>query len=84
MTFNNLPATQPQVMIGWMNNWQYANQVPTSPWRGQMTIPRALSLKTYREGVRLVQQPVAALRQLRGKRFTYKELGGCRDRRSSC
>ena len=29
-----------------MNNWQYAEAVPTSPWRGSMTLPRELSLAT--------------------------------------
>ena len=65
LTFNHLPPDQPQVMIGWMNNWQYANVVPTHPWRGQMTFPRELSLKTYPEGIRLVQQPIAAIEKLR-------------------
>jgi sucrose-6-phosphate hydrolase SacC (GH32 family) len=72
LTFNNLPATQTQVMIGWMNNWQYANVVPTSPWRGQMTVPRELSLKQYAEGLRLVQRPVAALAQLRTTKVPVK------------
>ncbi|WP_404406409.1 glycoside hydrolase family 32 protein [Jeotgalibacillus malaysiensis] len=40
--------------IGWMNNWQYANEVPTDPFRGTMSIPRRLSL----ENGMLVQQPV--------------------------
>ena len=74
LTFNNLPAKQPQAMLGWMNNWQYANVVPTKPWRGQMTVPRALSLKTYPEGIRLVQQPVEALKQLRGRHYAYRDL----------
>lgn len=38
-----------RLFIGWMNNWQYANQVPTYPWRGQMTQVRELSL-LWREG----------------------------------
>jgi len=67
LTFNNLPPAQPSVMLGWMNNWQYADRVPTHPWRGQMTIPRELALKTFPEGVRLVQKPVASLASLRGK-----------------
>lgn len=71
LTFNNLPPAQKQVMIGWMNNWQYADKIPTKPWRGQMTAPRALALKTYPEGVRLIQQPVDGLRQLRGQHYTY-------------
>jgi sucrose-6-phosphate hydrolase SacC (GH32 family) len=52
-------------MIGWMNNWQYAAKVPTMPWRGQMTIPRELSLQTFPEGIRLVQKPLTALQSLR-------------------
>ena len=36
-----------KVMIGWMNNWQYAGDVPCSPWRSAMTLPRELSLKEY-------------------------------------
>ena len=66
LTFNGLPAGQKQVMLGWMNNWQYAAKVPTKPWRGQMTVPRELELKTLPEGVRLVQKPAAALTSLRG------------------
>jgi sucrose-6-phosphate hydrolase SacC (GH32 family) len=55
-------------MIGWMNNWQYAGDVPTSPWRGQMTIPRKLALRTTPDGLRLVQQPIDSLEQLRRPR----------------
>lgn len=65
LTFNNLPPAQSQVMIGWMNNWQYAADVPTTPWRGQMTAPRKLALRSGPDGPRLVQQPVDALRKLR-------------------
>jgi fructan beta-fructosidase len=66
LTFNNLPASRSPVMIGWMNNWQYADKVPTHPWRGQMTIPRELSLRMFPEGIRLVQKPAAPLKSLRG------------------
>lgn len=33
-----------RLFIGWMNNWQYADRVPCSPWRSAMTLPRELSL----------------------------------------
>lgn len=33
------------LMIGWMSNWQYANEVPTTGWRSSTTIPRVLSLE---------------------------------------
>ena len=36
-----------KVMIGWMNNWQYAGTVPCSPWRSAMTLPRELKLIEY-------------------------------------
>jgi sucrose-6-phosphate hydrolase SacC (GH32 family) len=52
-------------MLGWMNNWQYASDIPTSPFRGQMTLPRKLSLETTTQGIRLVQQPVDGLAKLR-------------------
>jgi fructan beta-fructosidase len=50
-----------------MNNWQYANDVPTHPWRGQMSIPRSIALKKFSEGLRLVQSPVAELKMLRAE-----------------
>lgn len=72
LTFNNLPNSHPEVMIGWMDNWQYAAALPTSPWRGQMTIPRQLSLRTTPEGIRLIQQPAEELQQLRDKHWSLK------------
>ncbi len=36
-----------KVMIGWMNNWTYAGNVPCSPWRSAMTLPRELKLIEY-------------------------------------
>jgi sucrose-6-phosphate hydrolase SacC (GH32 family) len=75
LTFNNLPHSLPTVMLGWMNNWQYADKLPTSPWRGQMTIPRELALKTFPEGIRLVQEPARALTLLRGKPVSKPATG---------
>jgi fructan beta-fructosidase len=52
-----------RIWIAWMNNWHYANQIPTSPWRGVFSIPRQLSLRRFPGGLRLVQQPIAELGQ---------------------
>jgi fructan beta-fructosidase len=71
LTFNNDPMRAP-TMIGWMNNWQYAKETPTAPWRGSMTLPRSLELHTLAEGVRLTQQPLSALQQLRQSSFGYR------------
>ncbi|MEJ0032690.1 MAG: glycoside hydrolase family 32 protein [Bacteroidota bacterium] len=43
ITYNNEPGGR-RIMIGWANNWAYAGSVPTSPWRGGMSLPRELSL----------------------------------------
>jgi sucrose-6-phosphate hydrolase SacC (GH32 family) len=69
LTFNGLPRSQPPVMIGWMNNWQYASALPTKPWRGQMTIPRKLTLRTTPDGIRLFQEPIDSLQNLQEQPF---------------
>jgi len=69
LTFNHEPKPEAPRMIGWMNNWQYAGDTPTAPWRGSMTLPRSLSLT---EDGTLVQQPIEELRALRGEAFTYE------------
>ncbi len=54
-----------RLWLGWMNNWDYANATPTSPWRGMFSIPREVALRQGAEGLRLVQRPAAELEQLR-------------------
>ena len=60
ISFNGLPAGQQPVLIGWMNNWQYAGKLPTTPWRGQMSVPRRLSLLKDGGSLALKQTPVIA------------------------
>ena len=57
-----------RIWIGWMNNWLYGQEIPTSPWRSAMSVPRTLALRTTDQGIRLVQQPVVELQRLRGTR----------------
>ncbi len=71
LPFNHLPRGQAPVMIGWMNNWQYAGKVPTKPWRGQMTIPRRAQLRRTAEGLRLAQMPVESITSLRKGRWSW-------------
>mmetsp|Transcript_23005 Transcript_23005/g.19971 ORF Transcript_23005/g.19971 Transcript_23005/m.19971 type:complete len:166 (+) Transcript_23005:722-1219(+) len=35
-----------EVWIGWLNNLNYASSIPTKNWRGQMTLPREISLRS--------------------------------------
>lgn len=72
--FNHLPASQPgPVMVGWLNNWAYAGQLPTTPFKGAMSLPRQISLKRSAEGLVLVQQPVAGAVGLRGGKSAYPD-----------
>lgn len=45
VTFDNAPDGR-RIMIGWMSNWQYANQAPTQQYRSANTIARDLYLYT--------------------------------------
>ncbi len=54
-----------RLLIGWMNNWKYANSTASGVWRGAMTLPRVLSLRSGPDGIRLVQIPVKELQRLR-------------------
>jgi sucrose-6-phosphate hydrolase SacC (GH32 family) len=68
LSFSDLPPEDGRrIWMGWMGNWLYANEEPTSPWRGLQSVPRALALRRLPEGLRLVQSPVAELASLRTK-----------------
>lgn len=56
VTWSNTPGGR-YVMIGWMNNWNYCGDVPCTPWRSAMTLPRELSLKNV-NGSPLLAAPV--------------------------
>lgn len=51
---NTAPRT---VLIGWMSNWTYAKDLPTSPWRSAMTLPRELSLQRVGQQLHLSVRP---------------------------
>lgn len=48
-----------------MNNWQYANSIPTAPWRSAMAAPRELTLQRIAGKTELVGKPVRQLQTLR-------------------
>ena len=58
VTFNDAPAGK-RIMMAWMSNWLYAQQTPTGRWRGAMTLPRELSLRTVGGRPTLISEPVA-------------------------
>lgn len=60
-----------RLWIGWMNNWDYGQDVPTSPWRSAMTVPREIGLRKIGDGIRLVQNPVRELVRLRREEVSF-------------
>jgi len=62
VTFANTAPRR--VFLGWMSNWEYANQVPTSPWRSAMTIPRELGLRQQGPEILLTMTPARELSKL--------------------
>ncbi|MFF2830287.1 glycoside hydrolase family 32 protein [Cellulosimicrobium cellulans] len=63
VTFDAAPDGE-AVTIGWMSNWRYAHLFPSAPWRGAMSLPRVLALRTVQGRPTLVQAPPAFVREL--------------------
>lgn len=74
VTWSDIPDTDGRrLFIGWMSNWQYANEVPTEAWRGAMTVAREFRLVEDENGYRLMSEPVGELQGYRATKF--KEEG---------
>jgi levanase len=71
VSFGNMPQDK-RIMLGWMNNWDYANSIPTSPWRSAMSLPREVALTQTAAGPRLTQKAVQQVDAL-GTRVSYVE-----------
>ena len=66
VTWSDIPAEDGRrIFLGWMSNWQYANQVPTERWRSAMTLPRELKLDRDETGYFLRSVPVVETEILR-------------------
>jgi fructan beta-fructosidase len=66
-SFSSIPTGEDRLWIAWMNNWQYADKLPSLPGRGQMTLARRIYLRQppahpaptpAQEPLLLVQEPV--------------------------
>ena len=66
VTFSNIPKTDGrQIFMGWMSNWDYANQVPTKNFRSATTTARELNISTNGKHLILSSSPVQELNDLR-------------------
>jgi fructan beta-fructosidase len=59
--FYNLPKTRKKpVILAWLNDWEYANDVPTGEWRGGFSVPREVSIFNNNGTYKLRQSPIVA------------------------
>lgn len=72
VTWNN--TGNRRIFLGWMSNWEYANQVPTSPWRNATTVPRELGLQQVGQEIYLTSQPAPELQKLAQTPTTLKNV----------
>lgn len=73
-TWNDAPGGK-RIGVGWMNNWDYGQAIPTSPWRSAMSVPKELSLGLVDGEAILLQKPVDELASLHaGQPYTQQNL----------
>ena len=72
IAYNQLPAAHLPTAIGWINNWNYANDIPTTPWKGAMSLPRTLSVKKINNEWILIQKPIEKIKTQR--KMIYKDF----------
>ncbi len=72
VSWSNAPEGR-RTVIGWMSNWQYANEVPTMQFRSANTLPREMGLfKDPDGGIYLSSTPSPELKEMRGAKKIYK------------
>ena len=72
VTFANTPGRY--VFMGWMSNWWYANNTPTTYFRNTMTIPRDLSLKDNGKHPILASTPSPEIYKARGEKKSLEDI----------
>lgn len=63
-----------RLFLGWMSNWEYANQLPTAAWRNAMTIPRNLFLQESRSKILLASEPAQELYALTKRKVELRHI----------
>lgn len=73
VTWSDIPEEDGRrLFIGWMSNWQYAQEVPTTEWRSAMTLPRELLLTEANGQPILKSRPVKEISQY----LTQQQVNG--------
>ena len=71
VTWSNIPESDGRrIFLGWMNNWDYGNMVPTQNFRSAMTLPRELRLADNGEHLVVASFPIKEI----GEEKDYKAI----------
>ncbi|UGU14925.1 glycoside hydrolase family 32 protein [Sinomicrobium kalidii] len=75
VTWSGVPDSNGRkLFIGWMSNWEYAQQVPTTTWRSAMTLPRELQLIKSGTTYQLSSRPIRELKDFRTKAIKKQDI----------
>ena len=68
-TYGDIPSSDGRrIFMAWMNSpHKYGGDIPTTPWKSAMAVPRQLTLTNTADGVRMLQSPVTELQSLRAE-----------------
>jgi sucrose-6-phosphate hydrolase SacC (GH32 family) len=69
-TYSDIPAADGRrIQIAWMQGGKY----PDMPFNQQMSFPCEMKLRTFPEGLRICRLPVAEIKNIQGKKHTWKD-----------
>jgi len=72
VTWSDIPEIDGRrIWLAWMNNWQYAQEIPTGIWRSSMSFPRTISLKEKNGNYRFQQKFVSELNNELNQKFNF-------------
>lgn len=75
VSWSNIPENDGRkIFMGWMSNWDYANNVPTKNFRSAMTVARELKIANNGKHLVVSNYPVAETRTLRALESAKKDV----------
>ena len=75
VTFSNVTSKNGgKFYMGWMSNWEYANEVPTETWRSAMTVAREIKLIKDDSSYRLAFKPVDEIDAYKGVKYRKENI----------
>lgn len=73
ITWNYAPDDR-RLIIAWADNWEYRDYLPTSPFKGQMSCVREVTLHKGPDGYGIRQMPVKEMELLRSNKKEYRQI----------